>query len=299
MIAIDNIQPQEITIIVGGLKCGTTSLFNYLSEHPQIIPSTVKEIHYFSHSKNYSKGVDWYYSMWHDETIKLTDKTDGRLMALEASPTYTMMPFRKQVVKRIADMAQTDKIKFRFIYIIRNPVSRIESHIRHWASTKSLTQEEVDSFKKHKSNIAFSMYAFQIDQYVEVFGRSSVHLMTLEDLKKHPREELRKVCSFLEIDENHQFSNIDTAFNSGERFTLPPEIYKLRSSSLLSPIVGMFPAKFRHQIRSLLARNFKSEINPTLSNDEKRKVVQELKADLLRLSTEYGVDISRWNLEIE
>ncbi|HLX39623.1 MAG TPA: sulfotransferase, partial [Ktedonobacteraceae bacterium] len=45
-------------LIIGAPRCGTTSLFYYLSEHPQIVPSTTKELHFFD--DHYAKGMRWY-----------------------------------------------------------------------------------------------------------------------------------------------------------------------------------------------------------------------------------------------
>src|SRR5262245_19881829 len=45
-------------VILGAQKAGTTSLFNYLSQHPRVRPPIKKEVHYFD--LNYAKGLEWY-----------------------------------------------------------------------------------------------------------------------------------------------------------------------------------------------------------------------------------------------
>ena len=51
-------------IVIGGMKCGTSSLFKYLNQHPQLFSSNYKEIRYFSHDEYYSKGEKWYRSQF-------------------------------------------------------------------------------------------------------------------------------------------------------------------------------------------------------------------------------------------
>lgn len=279
--------PKKVAIIIGGLKCGTTSLFSYLSDHPQISPSFEKELHYFSDERNFSRGTDWYYSNW-----KISPE---HLVALEASPTYTMLPFREQVVERISNITDTS---FYFIYIMRHPISRIESHIRHKVYAKGLTQSQAERAKYDEANIAFSRYAFQLDAYVNRFGRDRLHLLTLENLKRNPISELTKICTFLELDPNFNFEGLDTVFNSKESFKLPPAIYKLRHSELLAPLVQTFPVKLRHQVRSLMTQD--STVKVSLSQADKDSFIESLKPDLIRLRDEYGIDIKeQWNLSFD
>lgn len=54
----ENFLPNTITI--GTMKSGTTSLHKYLSRHPQIFTSEMKELDYFVESKNWKQGLEWY-----------------------------------------------------------------------------------------------------------------------------------------------------------------------------------------------------------------------------------------------
>lgn len=74
-------------IIIGQGKCGTSSLYHYLTGHPRILPAKEKQIHYFRYHK--SKPLAWYYS--HFPTIE-TFLGNGALMSGEASPGYMPYP---------------------------------------------------------------------------------------------------------------------------------------------------------------------------------------------------------------
>jgi len=54
-------------LIIGAQKCGTTSLFYYLSQHPQLNLPAIKEIHFFD--LEYERGIGWYYSLFLKKTL--------------------------------------------------------------------------------------------------------------------------------------------------------------------------------------------------------------------------------------
>lgn len=73
-------QPQLPNLmIIGAMKCGTTRLYSYLNQHPDIFMSEVKEINYFLKERKYDKGVDWYKNHF------ITEKKIRR----ESSQSYT------------------------------------------------------------------------------------------------------------------------------------------------------------------------------------------------------------------
>eukprot|EP00581_Thalassiosira_minuscula_P018862 CAMPEP_0183718088 /NCGR_PEP_ID=MMETSP0737-20130205/11435_1 /TAXON_ID=385413 /ORGANISM="Thalassiosira miniscula, Strain CCMP1093" /LENGTH=781 /DNA_ID=CAMNT_0025947577 /DNA_START=1202 /DNA_END=3544 /DNA_ORIENTATION=- len=85
-------------LIIGQGKCGTSSLYHYLTGHPRILPAKEKQIHFFRYHK--TKPLKWYYS--HFPTIE-SFLGRGALMTGEASPGY--MPYPKvveSVVKRMS-----------------------------------------------------------------------------------------------------------------------------------------------------------------------------------------------------
>ena len=74
-------------VVIGGAKCGTTSLHHYLSLHPEIFMSHPKELDFFIEEANWNKGIRWYESKF---------KAPGKVIRGESSPRYTRYrgPFR-------------------------------------------------------------------------------------------------------------------------------------------------------------------------------------------------------------
>ena len=107
-------------VIIGAQRCGTSSLYSYLIEHPQIAPATRKELHYFD--LNYAAGDEWYRSQF----PQFPDTPfDGRLTVTgEASPYYLFHPM---AAERCASVVPDAKL----IVMVRDPVERAYSHYHH------------------------------------------------------------------------------------------------------------------------------------------------------------------------
>jgi hypothetical protein len=105
-------------LIVGAMKGGTTSLFNYLAQHPQVYPPFRKEIKFFD--CNYVNGLSWYRAHF---PLKAKFNADYAVTG-EATPYYIFHPVAPQ---RIAQDLPNAKI----IILLRNPVDRAYSHYQH------------------------------------------------------------------------------------------------------------------------------------------------------------------------
>lgn len=162
--------PENFALIIGAMKSGTTSLFDILSQHPQICPAKIKEPDYFIKDRD-TKAREDYLSLW--------DWKDGsHVVALESSVAYTKAPYIPDVPERIN---KSGLGKFRFIYMLRDPLSRIESQARHaifagWG--KSLDVEISEDL------INFSCYVMQLDNYLKYYSADDILLITLEEDRK-------------------------------------------------------------------------------------------------------------------
>lgn len=119
-------------LIIGAQRSGTTSLFNYLSTHPRILPPLRKEVHYFDFQ--YTKGLAWYLAHFPFNHRPWSKK---RHITGEASPYYMVHPMAPA---RVRDFNQDMKL----IAILRDPVDRAFSHYQLERSNgaETLTFEE-------------------------------------------------------------------------------------------------------------------------------------------------------------
>ena len=269
----------NFVLIIGAMKCGTTSLFHYLAEHPQVAPAKNKEPHFFSYDHNFAKGMSRYHSLW--------DWQPENSIAMEASTTYTMHPKYLNVAERIAEVKDAN---FRFIYMMRHPFTRIESHIVHLLSGGHQKTPEV--IEEH---LAFTEYARQLDIYVKRFGRDRIHLLLLEDLQKDPQTELRKICQFLEIDPDYQFQSLDIVMNSQKTLNLHPALRRIYEIPTIKSVAKLISPEIRQKLYKPLSR--KKSYKVQLSEADKTQILNRLQPDLIRLETEYNIDVHRkWGL---
>jgi hypothetical protein len=286
--APQRVVPADFVLIIGAMKSGTTSLFEVLSQHPQIAASKTKEPGFFSNDDTWNLGWDWYHDLWD------WDPRHHRI-ALEASPAYTTFPARPYVPERIA--SRTDS-SFRFVYLLRNPLTQIPSNIRHtlFAGWGQSLDEGVPEWM-----IETVSYGMQIDHYMKHFPRSSLLLVTLDEFQKDPGEVLGRICTFLGLDTDFQFQRVTERYNSGEAYEMSSFWSRLARSSLLREILHrVFPMRARHYLRRLLPKLGKSTSlgRHVFTQVEKEGLIQELKPELDRLENEYGVDVSGlWALD--
>lgn len=280
-------KPEHFALIIGAMKGGTTSLFEILSQHPEICPSKIKETDYFV-GDNAARLNDDYCSLWSWNSTK-------HKVALESSVAYTKSPFINGVPERIFNSGAGE---FKFIYILRNPIKRIESQVRHgvfagWGKSldEGMSADLLD----------FSRYAMQIDKYLEYFPKEKILLITLEDLKDNPKTVLATVCEFLGVDKRFEFVDVTKPRNSGEFFNAPPVIARLTQGRVGEYISGkLLPRNVKNWLRKLLSKSATENNNSGrwhLLPVEKANIINQLSVDLKRLEQEFGVNIKgKWGI---
>ena len=285
-----NEAPSSFAIIIGAMKSGTTTLFDLLQQHPEIACSKIKEPDFFSENSDPNQHWDEYLDLWDWDP-------DRHKIALEASTSYTKLPFIKGVPARIA-ASPAKKVKF--IYLMRNPISRIASQVRHslyegWGKSldEGITEDLID----------FSKYAMQIDAYAEIFPRENILLLTMEELSRSPEEVLQKVCKFLDISSNFNFKNQEQVSNTGDLYNIHPIIAAFLKNRLVRRAGNMLlKGNIRRHVRNFLARlSSRTELDKRWQLNEKESsyVIDRLASDLDRLKFYYNVDFeSLWHIRM-
>jgi hypothetical protein len=209
-------------LVIGAKKGGTTSVANWLVQHPQVMPmfprvQRRKSPHYFD--INYWRGPDWYLSHFPTRTARATHRRRaGAGIAGESSPYYLFHP---AAAARIRETAPDTRL----IAVLREPVSRAYSN--YWdrvvvgtedlptfeeaieaevARTATVTEEWLAdpshySFDHdHHSYLARGHYAEQLRRYLEVFPREQLLVLPLEALKVDAAAAFRRIEDHLRID---------------------------------------------------------------------------------------------------
>lgn len=275
----------SLAIIIGGMKCGTTSLYNYLIQHPQICSCKQKEPSFFNRPKNYSKGLNYYEKLW-DFNPKV------HKIRLESSVGYTM----QHMFPSTADRIKAAPYDIQFIYIMRDPIARIESHHAH-----SLRGNYIDfdiSEGPHSHAIETTKYYSQIKEYYDRFPAAKILLLNSSDLQKNPEATVKEVIDFLNLDNSYQL-NYMQKFN--DKTTSNTKLYqKLNKFHLMVKVGSLLPLKVKQGIMGAISKLSKyskpviEEHQYKLSEKQKETIMKELMPDLLKLEKEFHFDISRW-----
>ncbi len=172
-------------LLIGAMKCATTTLQQQLAAQTGVFMTTPKEPNYFSDDAVYAQGADWY--------GRLFDTAQPGDLRGEASTHYTKRPTHPHTIDRIKAAGLTPKL----IYMIRNPVDRAMSHYIHEWSKGIITDDPHSALQTHPELIDYGRYGWQITPYVEAFGLSQIYLTSLEQIKADPEGELASVGRFL------------------------------------------------------------------------------------------------------
>lgn len=179
-------------IIIGAMKCGTTSLHSYLDLHPEIQMSNPKELDFFNDDEKYNKGLSWYSDFF----------KDGYKYNGESSVNYSKRHSYPSVPSRIkSDLGKDIKL----IYVVRDPVDRFQSNFTdsktygHIPSGYSIN-EFIENTLEHNPLIKTSMYYYQIENYLSHFDLKNMFFLKAEDLKKSPQATLDRVFDFLGLE---------------------------------------------------------------------------------------------------
>lgn len=287
---------KSIAMIIGSMKSGTSTLFRTLEHHPQLAPSAKKEANFFASPERWGRGLGWYEGLFEFDPAR-------HRWALEASTDQAKLPYTDYVFDR---MERLQGIEWRFVYVIRNPLRRIESHHKHaWQTGYEIMKLEPDDrnfdFDHRISDVAVDIcrYAYQADQYVERYGRESLKIVLFEDLMADRAGVVRDVCRFLEIDEDVDLPT-DLHFNKRDSVEVAAAWKQLRNvAPLREAYRKVLPEAAREKVRSQFATK-EAEPRFRLNADEEASLITRLRPDLMRLRDVYGIDVEgKWQISLD
>ena len=174
-------------IVIGGLKCGTTSLHHYLNLHPEVAMSRPKELNFFVAELNWELGPEWYASHF-DRSAPVRG---------ESSPHYTNLPRFGGVAGRMRKLLGEARV----IYMVRDPIDRILSHYLHNVGGGYESRPLAEALSDPDSAyVSRSLYAMQARPYLEAFGPGRVLIVSREELYAEREATMRRVFEFCEVD---------------------------------------------------------------------------------------------------
>lgn len=302
-------RPTPNLFMVGAPKCGTTSMYHYLRQHPQIFfpfddakLGRAKEPHYFCPEleigerdsiKDEGEYLDLYrgseYAKWRGD----------------ASVLYL---FSEQAASRIKQFCPDARI----LIMLRPPVEQMHSRhahcIRHITAREDITDfyEAIAAGEDRRNGLripphttipkcldyfSVARFAPQVERYFDTFGRDAMKVVLLEDMVAAPKETYRQLLAFLQVDDS--FAPEFRAYNEAPAQTpLERAVHRVyRNSAVKRVVQAIAPYQARRRVLNgirVLARGRKQR----LPRDE--ELYQRCRPDVERLARLLERDLSHW-----
>lgn len=296
--------------VVGAPKCGTTSLYAYLRQHPQVFLAEPKEPNHFVYAANNPYGWKKSHPYWNlDAYLTLFQAADNAQIVGEASTCYSLMP---HVPKAIREHNPDAKI----LAILREPVQRAWSMYLYWQQFNPACQSiSIDDFRQrfladdlmtaHEREQATrvkwlrhaGMYWHNLQHFYREFPADQIFLLQYDEFVQRPQASLKKICAFLEVD-SYEF---DTGFR--ENKTAVPKFRKLYNFVNLdveNPVRRLAKQMLGRVLPVNKLRRFANRalLNIEASKTLPESLVEELsgyyREDLQRLMDSTGFDSRPW-----
>lgn len=265
-------------IIIGAMKCATSTLHDQLSLQPGIFMSSPKEPNFFSDDEQYEKGIDWYKSLFAESS---PDELCG-----ESSTHYTKLPTYPLTIKRMQEVFATPA---KVIYLMRDPVQRLVSQYIHQWTQRVITETIDTAIGTHTELIAYSKYAMQLEPYLATFAAQNILPVFVERLHLQPQKQFERICSFIGFQGSPQWNDDLQASNVSSQ--------RLRSSVIRDAIVDFPPLRFLR--RSLVRQALRDRIKciwtmkdrPEISQANMNMLREIFNADLAILGSWFELDL--------
>lgn len=230
--------------MIGAQKAGTTTLYSWLSQHPEIdAPEALKDFHFFSSEKYYPKGYEWFQKLYKNK------KSEVRI---NGAVNYIFRPEMPAKIKEYNEHAK-------FIVVLRDPVKRAYSAYNFFKKLNKEPlsfQEAICREKKERLHswkekddfayLAHGLYHHQLKNWFNHFDKSQFLIIIYEEFFKSPEKYLPEIFKFLNIEQSY-VPNLNKKNVAGEvKYKwINKMIYQEESLLKNFGIQKLIPLKFR------------------------------------------------------
>jgi Sulfotransferase domain len=293
--------------IVGAPKCGTTALYSYLKQHPEVFLSEMKEPHFFGSDLSFQNRMS------PEAYRELFAGAADRPRVGEASASYLYS------ARAASEIHQLDPAA-RIIVMLRNPVDMLyslhseylsngleelpdfqvaldaeESRKRGERLPASLTWRSVMFCKEFLFYREVARIAQQVARYVDVFTPKNVHVILFDDFKRDTSAVYRETLGFLGIRQDFQpnFEVVNPNKTVRSRWlrtflSNPPRVVQHLARWLLPQRLKL------HLYEGLRDMNLRRESRPPLDAALRRRLQEEFRPEVERLGSLLGRDLLGW-----
>jgi hypothetical protein len=295
-------------LIIGAAKAGTTSLYQYLKQHPQIYGCPIKGTKFFA----FQEGQKVTFAGPGDQASydrnaitdpsayrALFDEVTHEIAIGEVSGLYLYSPVAPARIKALLP-------EVKLIAILRNPVDRAFSSFLHMRRegrepltdfAAALSAEEArikDNWEHlwHYTQVGF--YYTQLKRYFDLFRHDQIAVYLYDDFKANPGAVIRDIFQFLGVDSAFT-PDVSTKHNV---FGKPKSNYLYQLFKKPNPVKAalkpFLPGSLRRNIKRKAIAHTMSGDRPVLAEETRRCLIQLYRDDILSLQSLIKVDLSNW-----
>lgn len=297
-------------MIIGAGKSGTTALFKYLQQHPEVFMPRVKEPDFFAvegqtpvDPKDDPEMLYYYPQAIYDadEYLKLYEEAGENMKTGEASTMYLYKPGAPERIKKY-------KPDVKMIAIFRNPAERLYSRYLHLARDNQEPEGPLENmFDKNtiwwrRHDLLFEGFFYQhLSKFYELFDASQLKVFLYEDLKNDTQQVIHDIYNFLGIDENFQ-PETDIRYNESGLIRNKIKDYIIGNRSIIRKSVeAIAPGlvqnlrdnpRWQKKVKEMRRKNLE---RPEMSRELKQRIIDEIyKEDILKFQKLINRDLSHW-----
>ncbi|MDA3895394.1 MAG: sulfotransferase [Desulfobacteraceae bacterium] len=291
--------------IVGAPRAGTTALYHYLNQHPDVFVPRVKEPHYFGRDLKFAApriSFEEYKGLFQPATEKVVG---------EGSVMYLMSHTAAEEIKEHCPDA-------RIIIMLRHPVDLIISLHRKMLLygnesienlEKALDAEDARKDGReisplaHRINLLYYSdvirFGPQVERYFNVFGKENTHVILYDDFKEDTDSAYKSVLNFLNLSPEYTPEYKIINFTKNVRFRFIRDLLsfiQVKSSPQVKELVRKItPNKLRYAIYAATNRMTQTDKPVTeINNDLKQKLQIRFQSNIMELSNILNKDLSMW-----
>lgn len=314
-----NMEHLPTFLVVGAVKAGTTSLHEYLQQHPEVYMSPIKETNHFcdadmdfahfnvDYRQDIDHNLDKYLAGPMDKKIHIAHvRTWNQYQLLyknvrnekaigEVSNAYLYCPSTASAIQQKLPAAK-------IIMVLRNPVDRLFSQYLMNLKLGKITERDLlkeieqDQAKTHKGwgvshlYVEVGMYYDQVKRYYDTFPHDQIKVILFDDFKKDATATMQEIFDFIGVDSGFQ---IDTTqrYNEAGMPRFGQLNYWLTQIGVYGLVKKIFPDSAKNRIKALIYT--KKDI-PAIRPEERSQLEAVFKDDIQQLSQLIGRNLNHW-----
>ena len=291
-------------LIVGAAKCGTSSLHNYLNQHPNIfMPSfneegkNVKEPQFLVKHKVKNR---LHFGVWTWEEYQSLFKQAKQQRAIGESSVFYLF-YYQDAINEIKNRLGND---VKIIIMLRDPIDRAYSAFQHVSRGLKEQQTfeyslEIEKGRLEKNKTLtpmvmykeMGMYYKMVKAYLDSF--KDVHIILHEDFSFSTSTVVKEVFQFLGVDKNQKI-NSDIRYNVGGKSWSNNTLKKVfvTESKLKTVVKKIASKKRRKTIRDILSRPFIKQVS--MKNKTREDLIRYFRKDIKKLARLINKDLTNW-----